>query len=241
VIRWLGTWTATYTLHMNPTRLPSPSELSAAPANCAEAAVAMPPVGNYRWEVQRNGRVLAVENVTLSKELMRGSRRTVESDDLYEVETSLDSDLLVQRLSVRYRRGPFTRSATFERSDDFLRGSITALGGRDNVIVKLGRFREIDGDLVIFKSLIIARARGRGQYRFTGRIAVIDPLTLTVSSIKQTYRRNGTDEYRWLYEPRMGDSESIELDQRGIVIRRVDARGDQTILVAAAPPVAASS
>jgi hypothetical protein len=29
----------------------------------------------------------------------------------------------------------------------------------------------------------------------------------------------------------MGDTESIELDERGVVVRRIDARGDETLLV----------
>jgi hypothetical protein len=205
-------------------------------------AIVTPPDGDYRWEIRRGGAAIATEEATLDGTRLSGTRRLAESGDRHEVEAELGDGRLIKRLVLRYSRGPFTRSATFESAEEFLRGSITALGGRDNFIVKLGRFREIDGDLVIFKSLIIARARARGQVRFTGRIASIDPATLMATTYKQTYRRaDGDDDLRWIYEPRMGDTESIDLDERGVVVRRVDARGIETILVGAPAPAAGRS
>jgi len=210
-----------------------PAEPAPAESTPAESEIVTPPDGDYRWEIRRGGVVMATEEVKLDGGRLTGTRRISESGDRHEVEADLGDDRLIRRLVLHYSRGPFTRTATFESADEFLRGSITALGGRDNFIVKLGRFREIDGDLVIFKSFIIARARARGQLRFTGRIASIDPATLMATTYKQTYRRGGNDDLRWIYEPRMGDTESIELDERGVVVRRIDARGNETILVGA--------
>jgi hypothetical protein len=84
----------------------------------------------------------------------------------------------------------------------------------------------------LFRALIIARVRARGQTRWTGRVASIDPATLVAASHKQSARAADPGLRKWIYEPRMGDSEEIELDAEGRIIRRRDNRGTETILVA---------
>ena len=100
---------------------------------------------------------------------------------------------------------------------------------------KLGRYGEVDADLVIFRALTIAHIRERGQTRWTGRIAAIDPNTLVAVTSKQSCRQRGNDPHLWIYEPRMGDSEEIEIDDAGIVLRRRDSRGVETVLVSKEP------
>jgi hypothetical protein len=66
-------------------------------------------------------------------------------------------------------------------------------------------------------------------------MAAIDSNTLVAATSKQTCRRLGNDPHVWIYEPRMGDSENITIDDSGCVLRRHDARGIDTVLVSRTP------
>jgi hypothetical protein len=133
---------------------------------------------------------------------------------------------------LRYVSSLFKRNAHYVVEDDTLRGSVSALAGRNEVIVNLGRFREVDaGGFVLFRTLIVAHVRARGQARWTGRVAAIDPNTLVAASIKHNCRRIDEAGKRWIYELRMGDSEEIELDDAGRIVRRRDNRGLESILI----------
>jgi hypothetical protein len=191
------------------------------------------PPGDYRYELRRDGRLIATEEAVLSATALRGIRRMSEGGDRYEVDAELDEAARVKSAVLRYSRGPFSRSASYQTRDEFLRGSLSALGGRSDLVVKLGRFREIDADLVLFKALIIAHARARRQARFTGRVASVNPSTLAAASHKQTYRQLDTSGLRWSYEPRMGDAETIEIDERGVIVGIRDNRGSEAVLVKA--------
>jgi hypothetical protein len=94
---------------------------------------------------------------------------------------------------------------------------------------------------VIFRALTIAHIRARGQSRWTGRIAAIDVNTLVAATSKQTCRQRGNDPHVWIYEPRMGDSEEITIDDSGCILRRHDARGIDTILVSRTPASSAAT
>lgn len=188
------------------------------------------PDGDYRYEILRGGELIAVEEESLRASAIRGIRRPAGGSSFYEVEAELDEAGLIRRVVARYNRGPFVRSATYESAGDFLRGSISAVGGRNDVTTKLGRFREIDADLVICRALTIAHIRERGASRWTGRAAIIDPNTLVAATHKQTCRRRSDDPHFWIYETRMGDSEEIEIDDEGRVLIRRDNRGTQTVL-----------
>ena len=90
--------------------------------------------------------------------------------------------------------------------------------------------REIDAaDFVLFRSLIIAHLRERGQMRWTGRVASIDAATLVASSNKQSARAADKSALRWTYEARMGDSEHIEIDSEGRILIRRDNWGNEAI------------
>jgi hypothetical protein len=190
------------------------------------------PDADLAYEIRRGGELLALENESLIAGAIRGTRRAPGSSNLYEVEAELDDASLVERIVLRYSRGPFVRSATYEATGDFMRGTISAVGGRNNLTAKLGRYREVDADLVIFRALTIAHIRARGQTRWTGRVVSID--TLVAATYKQSCRRRGTDSCAWIYEKRMGDSEEIEIDRDGRVLRIRDNLDLERVLVS--PP-----
>ncbi len=187
--------------------------------------------GTCRYEIRRGGEIVAFEEETLSENRIVGVRRPPERPDRYQVEADINPDGTVGRVAVRYSRGPFVRNANYEAADDFLRGNVSALAGRTVITTKLGRYREVDADLVIFRALTIAHIRARGQTRWTGRVASIDSNTLVATTNKQSCRRAGDDPHKWVYEPRMGDVEEIEINDEGIVVERRDNRGTVARLV----------
>jgi len=194
--------------------------------------------GEFRYDLRQAGELIAVETETLAWSRIHGIRRPASGSNVYEVEAELDDNGLVRRVVANYSRGPFTRKATYESADNFLRGNISTGGSRNDLTTKLGRYGEVDADLVIFRALIIAHIRARGQTRWTGRVAAIDPNTLVAATSKQSCRQRGSDPHTWIYEPRMGDAEEIELDDSGLILRRCDSRGIETVLVS--PPPAAN-
>jgi hypothetical protein len=187
--------------------------------------------GEFRYDIRRAGELIAVETETLAWGRIHGVRRPATGSNVYEVEAWLDDSGLVRSVTASYSRGPFTRNATYESIDSFLRGNISTGGSRNDLTTKLGRYGEVDADLVIFRALTIAHIRERGQTRWTGRIAAIDPNTLVAATSKQSCRQRGNDPHLWIYEPRMGDVEEIEIDDSGVVVRRRDSRGVETVLV----------
>jgi hypothetical protein len=186
--------------------------------------------GEFRYDLRQAGELIAVETETLAWGRIHGIRRPAIGSNLYEVEAELDDNGLVRRVVASYSRGPFTRNASYESADNFLRGNISTGGSRNDLTAKLGRYGEVDADLVIFRALIIAHIRDRGQTRWTGRVAAIDPNTLVAATSKQSCRQRGSDPHAWIYEPRMGDAEEIELDDTGLILRRRDSRGLETVL-----------
>ena len=166
---------------------------------------------------------MAIEESRYASGLITGLRRTIDGANLHEVEATLDAEETIKRVSVRYNRGLFKRSAVYEAADDALRGSVSAVASHNEVVVKLGRFREIDADLVLFRALILAHVRARGQVRWTGRVAIIDPNTLVAAALKQNCRQTDQAGLRWAWEARMGDSEEIKLDAAGTIVRQRDS------------------
>jgi hypothetical protein len=190
----------------------------------------IPPLGEYRYEILKNGQIVGVEEERLASDRLSGVRIVTAGGERNEVEARLGPEGEILNLNIRYARGPFSRSASYQVDGDFLRGSVEALAGRNAVEAKLGRFREVDGDFVLFKTLIIARIRARGQRQFTGRIATIDPKTLVAASRKQIYRQRDAAGLWWTYEPAMAELEEIELDEAGRLLRRSDRRGSETVV-----------
>jgi hypothetical protein len=189
------------------------------------------PPGTYRYELRSVGGLVAFEEERVSSAAMSGTHRSVDGANRQEVEATLSTDGALQRVSVRYQRGPFNRTAVYDVDGDTLRGRVSAVAGRNEVAVALGRYREIDAGLTFFKALIIAHIRARGAERWTGRVAVIDPNTLVAASLKQTCSRRDSAGRLWVYELRMGETETIEIDAEGRISRRLDDRGIDTVLV----------
>jgi hypothetical protein len=194
------------------------------------------PEGDYRYELREQERLVAIETAHLGAATLTGVRQSVEiSGNRHEVDADLDADGLVRAIRLRYARGPFTRSASYEAQADMLRGSVTALGGRNTVEAKLGRFREVDGGLTLFKALLIAHVRMRGQRRWTARVAVIDPATLVVSSVKQSVYQLESDPRTWIFEPAIGERDTIIVDADGRLMSHTTRTGLSAVLV---PPSA---
>jgi hypothetical protein len=189
--------------------------------------------GEFRFETRRGGETIAIEEDSLAAGVLRGRRTTPGGPNVYEVEAELDADGFFNRMVLRYSRGPFARTAVYEATGDFLRGNLSAMAGRNEVTTKLGRYREVDAGLFIFRAFTIAHIRARAQSRWTGRVAAIDPNTLVAATHKQSCRISDLDRAIWIYEPRMGDREEIEIDADGRPIRRRDNLGLETVLMSA--------
>ncbi len=196
--------------------------------------------GAYRYEIRHWDELIAVEEELFRENRIVGTHRSANGSDVYETEALLDANGLVVRLALSYQRGPFSRRATYEATGDFLRGTVTAMGGRTVETSKLGRFREVDAGLVLFRALILAHVRGRGQTRWTGRVAVIDSNTLVARSQKQSLREKEDNPRLLIYEPGMGDLEEIEIDEQGCITRIADNRG-RTVVLAHVPRANAAS
>ena len=197
----------------------------------------MIPAGDYRYEIRRDGETIALEDTHLRADSASAIRRSGDGRTRHELEAAIGPGGVIMRVAIRYTSVLFNRNAVYEAADDNLRGSVSAMAGRNEVIVKLGRFREIDAAGFAFaRALIIAHVRARGQPRWTGRVAVIDPATLVAAALKQNCRARDAVGGLWTYEPRMGDAEELELDGDGRLLRRRDSRGSETVLVSFEPP-----
>jgi hypothetical protein len=193
------------------------------------------PAGDYRYEIRRGRELVAIEETRLNDSKIVATRVTGNGLSRHEVEAVIDPAGFVRTVSVRYSSSLFKRNASYEADEDNLRGSISALAGRNEIMVQLGRFREIDAvGLILFRALIIAHIRSRNQSRWTGRVGVIDPNTLVAAAIKQNCRSCDATGRLWTYEPRMGDFEEIELDDAGRIVRRRDNRGSESVLLSCA-------
>ena len=186
----------------------------------------MLPTGNYSYEIRLHGELVAFEDSRVDAAMIVASRRSADGLSRHRVEAALNPEHRVYRVTLSYSSSLFRRKASYEAVEDNLRGRISGLAGRNEIVVKLGRFREVDAaGLLIFRALIIGHIRLRGDEHWTGRVAVIDPNTLAAASVKQNCAQRNSSECSWIYEPRMGDTEHIELDEAGRIIRRRDNRG----------------
>jgi hypothetical protein len=195
----------------------------------------MIPAGQYQYEIRRGNDLIATEEDHFSNREISGVRRFVGNSDSFEATATLDQNGMVERLTARYSRGPFSRSAAYEANTDFLRGTVSAMGSRTVETAKLGRYREVDCGLVLFKALMIAHTRARGQMRWTSRVATIDPSTLTAQTHKKTCRQKDGQASIFIYEPRMGDAEEIAIDEAGRIVRVVDNTGNRIALKSFTP------
>jgi hypothetical protein len=190
------------------------------------------PAGEYVYEIREQGRLVATETVQLGAEQLTGVRTSADTaGNRHEVQADLDPDGFVRAIRLHYVRGPFTRTASYEADGETLRGTVTAVGGRNTLEAKLGRFREIDGGLTLFKALLIAHVRGRGQRRWTARVTVIDPATLVAQTVKQSVYEIDSKPGTWLFEPAIGERETIVLDEAGRILSHTTRTGISAVLV----------
>jgi hypothetical protein len=194
----------------------------------------MLPIGNCSYEIRRDGQLVAVEDSRWEGSAIVASRRSADGFSRHNLEAVVDSNGRVERVALSYSSNLFTRKASYEAAEDHLRGRISGLAGNNEIVVQMGRFREVDAaGFVIFRALIIAHVQSRAVDRWTGRVAVIEPNTLAAASLKQSCAKRSNSEFSWIYEPRMGDTEQIEVDQSGRIITRRDNRGTTVQLIAA--------
>jgi hypothetical protein len=189
------------------------------------------PAGDYRYEIRRARDLVAIEQMRVGAGMISGAWTGADGRSRLEIEAVIGVDDAIVRVALRYSSSLFKRSAAYEACDESFRGSVSALAGRNEILIKLGRFREVDvTGITLFRALIVARVRSRGQPRWTGRVAIIDANTLVAASIKQTCRRTDQAGNLWIYETRMGDFEEIELDRTGRLLKRRDNRGVETVV-----------
>lgn len=200
-------------------------------------ASALPPPGRYRYEIRSGGALRAFEEAVVEDRAVRANVRTADGLTTHQADASLDGDGRVSQIALRYASSLFKRDATYRADGESFRGNVSAMAGRNEVVIKLGRFGEVDAaELVIFRALLVGRVRLRGQTRWTGRVAVISPSSLTAASLKQTCRLDMARGL-WIYEARMGDTEEIQIDDAGRITHRHDSRGRDDQLVAFEPPI----
>jgi len=180
--------------------------------------------------MRRGSELIGVEESRLETNKLSGRRVSVDGANVHRVTAIMDGQSQIERIESSYARGPFARSVIYELSGELLSGTLATMGSRDTVSTKLGRFREIDADLVLCKALIIGRISARGLDRYTGRVAIIDSATLVASSPKLTYFRHADSPRRWTVENLVGDREQLEIDHHGRIIKRVDRLGVETTL-----------
>ena len=189
------------------------------------------PEGEYCYEIREQGRLVATETAQLSADHLTGVRTSADAaGNRHEVQADLDSNGLVRAIRLRYVRGPFSRSASYEADGETLRGVVTAMGGRNTLEAKMGRFREIDGGLTLFKALLIAHVRSRGQSRWTARVTVIDPATLVARTVKQSVYELDSKPGTWLFEPAIGERETIVIDEAGSILSHTTRTGISAVL-----------
>jgi hypothetical protein len=195
----------------------------------------MIPFGDCFYEIRDRGEIAAFERSHLDGSRIIASRRSADGLSNHQLEATLDPGQCVARLALQYSSSLFTRKASYEAVGDDFRGRISGVTGSNQIVAKLGRFREVEVvGFVIFRTLLIHHIRDRGQTRWTGRVALIDPNTLAAASIKQTCIQVGTSTNSWIYEAQMGDREEIDLDDTGRILQCRSSRGVIAQLVVSA-------
>jgi hypothetical protein len=185
------------------------------------------PNGEYCYEERRSGSLIAIEQARVHGLKIEAARQAVDGLTRLHAAAELGQDGTVVRIDLRYASSLFSRDAHYRADGENFRGNVSAMAGRNEIVIKRGRFGEVDAaGLIIFRALLLARVRARGQPRWTGRVAVIDPAALAAASLKQTCRKNPAGS-AWIYEARMGDTEEIDLDNNGIITRSRDSRGGE--------------
>jgi len=198
----------------------------------------LPPLGKYRFEIFQSSVLSAVEEATFTRQSLTVLRKATEGYTKHSIVAALDAEGRISTISVNYSSHLFKRDANYRTDGEVFRGSVSTVAGRNEIVIKLGRFGEVEvAGVVAFRMLILAHVLERGQPRWTGRVAVIDPSGLAAASLKQTCRIGRTKNL-WTYEARMGDTEEIEIDDAGRILmcRGQDRTGSKLVSFEAAEP-----
>src|SRR5690242_9753147 len=140
----------------------------------------MLPIGNYSYEIRLDGQLIALEETSFDVTAIAGARRSADGLSRHYVEATLDSAFRLRRITLSYSSSLFTRRANYQVMEENLRGRISGVATGNEVVIQLGRFREVDpAAFLIFRALIIGHIRERQDEHWTGRVAVIDPNTLS--------------------------------------------------------------
>jgi hypothetical protein len=191
--------------------------------------------GNYLYEIRRGDDVTAREEARVAAHTITVTRRDSDGRTVRQADATLDAEGKISAISLRYASALFQRDARYRADGESFRGSISVMAGRNEIVIKLGRFGEVEvAGMTVFRALILAHVRERGQSRWTGRVAVIDANSLAVAALKQTCRL-GRASHRWIYEARMGETEELELDEAGRIVRSHDSEGGASCLVGFEP------
>lgn len=189
------------------------------------------PSGTYRYEIRRRTGPDGTEKAFVAAGKITASFQEIAGRITHQVEATIDDSGTVIRLELRYASSLFKRDAGYCADGDTFRGTVSAMAGRNEVVIKRGRFGEVEvAEMAIFRALIIARVKARGQTRWTGRVVVIEANSLMAASIKQSCRFDATTGL-WIYEKRMGDVEELEFDHDGKLVRRRDSSGREDVLL----------
>src|SRR5579875_2653047 len=182
-------------------------------------------VGEYRYQITFHGEIVAYELAWVSSGRVLSRREAVGTKDFYQVEAQLDPQGNIIEAQASSLSGLFTRSARYRVVNDVVEGSVRGVSAITPLEIGLGRFREIDFDMAVFKALVISHLEQRGAEQWTGRVATVDPVTLVMRLVKHSYSRIGRAERIWRFEPAIGEIELIELDSEGRLVRREDEKG----------------
>jgi hypothetical protein len=193
------------------------------------------PLGTYRYETRRPDAATLIEEATVLADRIRAVTRESAAQAVHRVDAAFDPSGSVHRLEITYTSSLFKRDAVYRADDEVFRATIRSLAGQSDLVVKRGRFGEVEvAEMAIFRAWLIARVRARGQMRWTGRVAVIEAHSLVAASIKQSCRAEA-DGRRWLHEKRMGEAEELVFDADGRLVTRRDRRGREDRLLSFTP------
>src|SRR5258708_14739432 len=159
-----------------------------------------PPAGRYRYEHRRSGTAEAIEEVSFDNRAISATRHAIGGQRVHQIAATLDETSRISQINLHYTSHPFKRDANYRADNESFRGSVSTVAGRNEIVIKQGRFGEVEvAGLTVFRMLILAHVRDRGTPRWTGRVAVIDPNSLAAASLKQTCHLRRSSNL-WIYE-----------------------------------------
>ena len=100
--------------------------------------------GSYRYELRSGDDVTAIEEARMDERALSATRRNRDGLTTCRANAVLDDASRIVAIELRYTSTLFKRDARYRADGESLRGSISVMAGRNEVIVKLGRFGEVE-------------------------------------------------------------------------------------------------